>query len=372
MVVLHAVLRAAARRSSRQSSSSRQLNNLHLPAASTLLLVTMAGWCDIKQDNDDDEQGIIASGDDVRNVGSFGGIGNNRYWATTARQGSVALCQQQSPPPRQHHDNDIGSGGSNNVPRNDLYAASSGNNYPPPPQSSSSIVPSPFRNFVATSSAYLDLRIQRAVTSKRMAAEKSRRTFFSVYEVKFDDPLGSGAYGDVYLCRERSTGEECALKKIPKEFTDREEFAREMNTLLHIRANGGHPNICMLRENFDEEDDYMLVFDLVDGGEMFEHLIKHGAYSEADASRLLRQVASALDFIHGIGVVHAGKLLLLCFFCRHLGIYLVLLLDPSQLLWLSHIIASLFMNHLLYLLHRFEARECHVAKDTWWCNHQAH
>ena len=283
----------------------------------------MAGCCDIMQDNDDDEQGIIASGDNVRNVGSFGGIGN-RYWATTARQGSVALCQQQPPPPWQHHDNDIGSGGSNNVPRNELYAASSGNNYPSPPQSSSSsIVPSPFRNFVATSSAYLDLRIQRAVTSKRMAAEKSRRTFFSVYEVKFDDPLGSGAYGDVYLCRERSTGEECALKKIPKEFTDREEFAREMNTLLHIRANGGHPNICMLRENFDEEDDYMLVFDLVDGGEMFEHLIKHGAYSEADASRLLRQVASALDFIHGIGVVHAGTLVLLCFFVVVILVYIL-------------------------------------------------
>ena len=80
-----------------------------------------------------------------------------------------------------------------------------------------------------------------------------------------------------------------------------------MNALLHIRAHGGHPNICMLRENFDEEDDYLLVLDLVDGGEMFEHLIEHGAYSEADASRLLRQVASALDFIHGIGVVHAGK-----------------------------------------------------------------
>jgi serine/threonine protein kinase len=38
---------------------------------------------------------------------------------------------------------------------------------------------------------------------------------------------------------------------------------------------------------------------------LFDHLIEHGAYSEADASRLLRQVASALDFIHGIGVVHA-------------------------------------------------------------------
>lgn len=90
-----------------------------------------------------------------------------------------------------------------------------------------------------------------------------------------------------------------------QEFTEHVEFQREMNALLQIRAHGGHPNICMLRENFDDQDDYLLVLDLVMGKEMFDHLIEHGAYSEADASRLVRQVASALDFIHGIGVVHA-------------------------------------------------------------------
>mmetsp|Transcript_13750 Transcript_13750/g.29543 ORF Transcript_13750/g.29543 Transcript_13750/m.29543 type:complete len:821 (-) Transcript_13750:164-2626(-) len=180
----------------------------------------------------------------------------------------------------------------------------------------------PYENFVATSAAAQcehssmstfhsglmpdhDLRLRRALTSRRMAAEKSKRTFFAAYEVEFDNPLGSGAYGDVYLCRDRYSREACALKKIPKEFTEDGEFQREMNALLHIRAHGGHPNICMLRENFDEQDDYLLVLDLIDGGEIFEHLIEHGAYSEADASRLLRQVASALDFIHGIGVVHA-------------------------------------------------------------------
>jgi len=150
-----------------------------------------------------------------------------------------------------------------------------------------------------------DLRLARSVTSKRMSQEAATRSFFSLYEVDFDNPLGSGAYGDVYLCRERATGESYALKKIPKEYTENAEFQREMNALLYLRAHGGHPNICMLKENFDEEDDYLLVFDLIDGGEMFYHLIQHGAYSEADASRLVRQVASALDFCHGIGVVHA-------------------------------------------------------------------
>lgn len=38
---------------------------------------------------------------------------------------------------------------------------------------------------------------------------------------------------------------------------------------------------------------------------MFEHLINYGAYSEADAARLMYEIASALAFLHGIGVVHA-------------------------------------------------------------------
>lgn len=48
---------------------------------------------------------------------------------------------------------------------------------------------------------------------------------------------------------------------------------------------------------------------------MFEHLINYGAYSEADAARLMHEVASALAFIHGVGVVHADlkpENLLLC------------------------------------------------------------
>ena len=94
------------------------------------------------------------------------------------------------------------------------------------------------------------------------------------------------------------------MKKIGKKFTNDVSFQREMNALMHIRNNGGHPNICSLRENFSEGDNYILVLDLVSGGEMFDHLVNQGAYSEADAARLVREMASALAFLHGIGCVH--------------------------------------------------------------------
>lgn len=35
-----------------------------------------------------------------------------------------------------------------------------------------------------------------------------------------------------------------------------------------------------------------------------DHLASHGPYSEADAARLIREVASALAYLHGLHVVH--------------------------------------------------------------------
>jgi serine/threonine protein kinase len=121
-----------------------------------------------------------------------------------------------------------------------------------------------------------------------------------------DDVLGEGAYGTVYLARNKvKTNEIVALKKMPKKITDDEGFQREMRAMMQIRDAGGHPHVCGLRENFDDRSFYYLIMDYVGGGEMFDHLIQNGAYSERDAARLVREVASALSFLHGIGVVHA-------------------------------------------------------------------
>ena len=45
--------------------------------------------------------------------------------------------------------------------------------------------------------------------------------------------------------------------------------------------------------------------DLIQGGEMFDQLCNNGPYSEADAARLVMETASAVAFLHGVGLVHA-------------------------------------------------------------------
>jgi hypothetical protein len=147
-------------------------------------------------------------------------------------------------------------------------------------------------------------RLRRSNTILQYKSEVSKESVRSRYKVNWKKPLGQGGFGAVYSAIDRRTGEKVALKQISKKYTDNVAFQREMDAFLHLRRAGGHPNICGLHENFDEGNYFYFSLDLISGGEMFDHLIRSGPYSEHDASRLVREVASALNFMHGIGFVH--------------------------------------------------------------------
>eukprot|EP00539_Tryblionella_compressa_P015853 CAMPEP_0178838938 /NCGR_PEP_ID=MMETSP0746-20121128/13588_1 /TAXON_ID=913974 /ORGANISM="Nitzschia punctata, Strain CCMP561" /LENGTH=909 /DNA_ID=CAMNT_0020501935 /DNA_START=73 /DNA_END=2802 /DNA_ORIENTATION=- len=124
------------------------------------------------------------------------------------------------------------------------------------------------------------------------------------YKVDWNTVLGEGAFGSVHPARLALTGEKVALKKISKRYTNSSSFLAETNALLRIYDNGGHPNISGLRDMYDDSSHFYLVMDLISGGELFDHLSQDGAYSEADAARLIFEIASAMAFLHGVGVVH--------------------------------------------------------------------
>jgi Protein kinase domain len=157
-------------------------------------------------------------------------------------------------------------------------------------------------------------RLRGYKTVNRLEQTSARgETLESKYVVNWKEPLGRGAFGAVYVATNRKTQEKVAVKKISQRYTDSEAFQREADALLHIRACGGHPNICGLRENYNPKGDghFYLVLDLVSGGEMFDNLCNQGAYSEADAAHMVRDIASALAFMHGIGIV---QYVLHCYF----------------------------------------------------------
>jgi len=166
----------------------------------------------------------------------------------------------------------------------------------------------PLNNVTSCHAAYASggFTLTRQPTVERMnKTANQEKTVNSLYEIYWDDPIGVGTFGNVYQGRHRKTKVPVAVKKIPKRFTNDATFQREMDVLLHLEKTGGHPSICLMQEHFNEGDYYYLVFDLIEGGELFDQLCRFGPYSEADAARTIRQTASALAFLHGVGVVHS-------------------------------------------------------------------
>ncbi|KAE8622762.1 hypothetical protein XENTR_v10005364 [Xenopus tropicalis] len=117
----------------------------------------------------------------------------------------------------------------------------------------------------------------------------------------FMEVLGSGAFSEVYLVKHRSTGQHYALKCIKKVNSSRDKsLENEIAVLKRIK----HENIVTLEDIYESSSHFYLVMQLVSGGELFDRILERGVYTEKDASNVIRQVLSAVKYLHDNGIVH--------------------------------------------------------------------
>jgi serine/threonine protein kinase len=123
------------------------------------------------------------------------------------------------------------------------------------------------------------------------------------YEI--EKVLGEGSYGMVYQARRRVDGALVALKTMPRNLTGKTDFEREVAALQLLSKPPGHTHIVQLYDLHRDDQNYYLAMELIEGGELLEHLIENGPYSEGLAASFLRQFAEALCFVHRNGLSHA-------------------------------------------------------------------
>jgi serine/threonine protein kinase len=59
-----------------------------------------------------------------------------------------------------------------------------------------------------------------------------------------------------------------------------------------------------MRDLFETKHEMYIVMELVSGGELFDKIVEKGSYTEGEASKLVRNVISAIAYLHDNGVVH--------------------------------------------------------------------
>jgi tRNA A-37 threonylcarbamoyl transferase component Bud32 len=136
---------------------------------------------------------------------------------------------------------------------------------------------------------------------RRFAADMQSNRFSDVYSLT-GEVLGQGAYGKVWTCKNIYTCQEYAVKIIDKyRHPNRERVFKEIEIYLHCRDC---VNILKIIEFFEEEEKFYVVFEKMEGGPLLNHIERRGHLTEREASLIVKDIATALNFLHSKGMAH--------------------------------------------------------------------
>jgi len=133
----------------------------------------------------------------------------------------------------------------------------------------------------------------RYITSKRFEADCRLRS----------KVLGTGVSGQVRLAECRKTRRRFAVKSFRKGKLSAAAWKDLQNeTAIYLTLD--HPHIARLERVYDTGDDLHLVMECLEGGEVFDWVVKCGPYPEREAANVARQVLCAVSYLHSHNVVH--------------------------------------------------------------------
>ena len=125
--------------------------------------------------------------------------------------------------------------------------------------------------------------------------------FNEKYELK--EQLGKGAFSVVRRCVQRTTQLEFAVKIINSKNISQRDF-QKLEREVRICRKLKHKNIVRLHDNIQEDGCHYLVFDYLNGGELFDDIVAREFYSEIDASHCIQQILEAIKHCHDNNIVH--------------------------------------------------------------------
>lgn len=135
---------------------------------------------------------------------------------------------------------------------------------------------------------------------------------------KLGETLGLGSTGKVQLARNKSTGQEAAVKVISKAVfnsgnvsgtsivgsntPDALPYGIEREIIIMKLLN--HPNVLRLYDVWETNTDLYLVLEYAEKGELFNLLVERGPLPENEAIRFFRQIIIGVSYCHALGIVH--------------------------------------------------------------------
>jgi len=116
--------------------------------------------------------------------------------------------------------------------------------------------------------------------------------------------LGKGAYGIVWKCEEKTTGEVVALKKIFGAFQNATDAQRTFREIIFLQGLADHENIITLLDvvNANNDKDIYLVFEYMETD--LHAVIRANILEDVHKRYIIYQLLKAMKYIHSAAVIH--------------------------------------------------------------------
>ena len=115
--------------------------------------------------------------------------------------------------------------------------------------------------------------------------------------------LGQGSFGTVYLVKHLQLQRYFAMKVIKKKTkspTEEESLMNEINILRKL----DHPNILKITDFYNLKNEYNIITEYCQEGELFDEIKANAPFSEALTAWYMRQILQAVCYCHGCHIVH--------------------------------------------------------------------
>ena len=116
--------------------------------------------------------------------------------------------------------------------------------------------------------------------------------------------IGEGTFGKVKLARDLITKENVAIKILEKSKIKTKEELERINQEINSLKEINHLNIIELYEILEDEKNYYLILEYMNGGELFSYIIKNERLNEEITSYFLYQIIKGIQSIHEKKICH--------------------------------------------------------------------
>jgi tRNA A-37 threonylcarbamoyl transferase component Bud32 len=118
------------------------------------------------------------------------------------------------------------------------------------------------------------------------------------------EQIGKGGMATVYKAYQESMNRYVAIKILPHQFMHDETFLARFEREAQVIAQLEHRSILPVHDFGEQDGIPYIVMRYVDGGTVHDKIEQAGSLGLEQTTRIIRQVADALDFAHQRGIIH--------------------------------------------------------------------